>query len=144
MAAAFNKFEVFITDLAAGSHVSALNADTDDLMIYLSNAVPSPSLDTVRGELAEIANGNGYTTNGEDTGNAATTTAGVISVAPTNDPIVWTCVAAAMATFQYVVLYNFTATSRLIGWWDYGSPLTLQVGETFTVDFGATLFTVGS
>jgi len=23
----------------------------------------------------------------------------------------------------------------LIGWWDYGAPLTLQVGETFSVKF---------
>jgi len=36
-------------------------------------------------------------------------------------------------------LYNDTATNKeLIGWWDYGSAITLASGETFTVDFDAT------
>ena len=30
----------------------------------------------------------------------------------------------------------------LIGWWDYGSAITLAAGETFSVDFGASLFTI--
>jgi hypothetical protein len=38
--------------------------------------------------------------------------------------------------FQYVVLMNDTATNDpLIGWWDYGSALTLANGETFSVKF---------
>jgi hypothetical protein len=43
-----------------------------------------------------------------------------------------------MAAFRYAVLYNDSATSpadALIGWWDYGSSLTLQDTETFTVRF---------
>ena len=32
-----------------------------------------------------------------------------------------------------------TATYKpLIGWWDYGASMTLDDGETFTVDFDAT------
>jgi hypothetical protein len=44
-------------------------------------------------------------------------------------------------TFRYVVLYNDTPTSPadpLIAWWDYGSNVTLNSGETFTVAFDAT------
>jgi hypothetical protein len=44
----------------------------------------------------------------------------------------------AVATFRYVVLYNDTPTSPadpLIGWYDYGSAVTLANGETFTIDF---------
>ena len=38
------------------------------------------------------------------------------------------------------MLYNDTPTAPadpLIGWWDYGSSITLASGETFTVDFDA-------
>ncbi|MDQ2668030.1 MAG: hypothetical protein M3Z05_18810 [Gemmatimonadota bacterium] len=44
----------------------------------------------------------------------------------------------AVAAFQYVVLYNDTPVSPvdpLIGFYDYGSALTLASGETFTIDF---------
>jgi hypothetical protein len=43
-----------------------------------------------------------------------------------------------MATFRYVVLYNDTQTSPvdpLIAWWDHGSAVTLNNGDTFTVLF---------
>jgi hypothetical protein len=39
--------------------------------------------------------------------------------------------------FRYVVLYNDDPTSPadpLIGWYDYGSDVTLQDTETFTID----------
>ena len=33
------------------------------------------------------------------------------------------------------MLYNSTSLSKpLIGWWDYGTPITLTNGNTFTID----------
>lgn len=29
-----------------------------------------------------------------------------------------------------------------LGWWDYGSEVTLASGETFTVNFGASVLTL--
>ncbi len=55
--ASFFKFNRFVTDLALGVH----NLDTGALKIYLSNAAPSASADSVKADMAEIATGNGYT-----------------------------------------------------------------------------------
>jgi len=91
--------------------------------------------------LTEISTGNGYT-GPVDVQNAATTTSGTITVVGTDVVIT---ASGAVGPFQYVVLYNDTPTSPadpLIGAWDYGSAVTLANGETFTIDFGASLFTI--
>ncbi|MBN9534717.1 MAG: hypothetical protein J0H10_15335, partial [Alphaproteobacteria bacterium] len=42
----------------------------------------------------------------------------------------------AMAQFRYAVLYSDTAANKdLIGFWDYGSALSLISGDSFAVDF---------
>ena len=140
--ATFNKFEQFVTDVAAGVHASALNADTDTLKVYLSNATPSASLDSIKTDLAEITIVNGYT-GPEDVANAASKTSGTITVAGTD--VIITASGGTVGPFRYVVLYNDTPSSPvdpLIGWWDYGSEITLLAGESFTVDFGASIFTI--
>lgn len=142
--AAYNKFQDFVEQLGLAKH--DLNAHA--LHVYLSNAVPSASLDAIKADLAEIAAGNGYTADGIDTLNTWAEAAGTGTL--TGTKAVWTCVTAAMAAFQYVVLMNFTQATPLkplIAWWDYGSALTLQVGETFSVKFNnsdttGTIFTL--
>ena len=135
---AFNKFEDFVNQLCQGTH----NLDgTDTLECYLTNAAPSASLDSVKADLAEIATGNGYA-GPQDTTNTGSETTGTFTVAGTDIVITAT---GAVGPFQYVVLQNTTPTTPLdplIGWWDYGSTVTLASGETFTIDFGASIFTV--
>ncbi len=42
----------------------------------------------------------------------------------------------AVGPFQYIYLYDDGSTGdKLIGYYDYGSPVTLASGETFTCDF---------
>jgi hypothetical protein len=48
---------------------------------------------------------------------------------------VFTASGGAIGPFRYVILYNSTATNLLIGSYDYGSNVTLNNTETFTVDF---------
>lgn len=136
--ATFNKFNQFVEDLGLGVH----NLSTGALRVYLSNTAPSASLDLVKADLAEIAGGNGYTALGELIGGTWTESAGTGT--KTGTDIVWTA-SGAVGPFQYAVLYNDTPTSPadpLIGWWDYGTPISLANGETFTVDFGASVFTI--
>jgi hypothetical protein len=135
---AFNKFEAFTEHLAEKVH----NLDTDLLDIYLSNATPSASLDAVKADLAEISTGNGYT-GPQDTQNATSRTGGTTSV--TGVDVTVTASGGTVGPFRYVVLQNNTPTSPadpLIGWWDYGSAITLADGEAFVTDFGSSLFTL--
>lgn len=55
--ATFNKFNTFPKDLLNGVH----DFGSDTINIYLSNATPSAADDAVKADLAEIAAGNGYT-----------------------------------------------------------------------------------
>lgn len=112
--------------------------------MYLSNTTPNAATHAVKTDLAEISAGNGYTAGGNATTVGITETGGTATVTAT-DPAVWTASGGVIGPFRYVVLYNDTPTSPadpLIAWWDYGPAVTLQIGETFTVDFGASLFTV--
>jgi hypothetical protein len=128
--ASFNKFNQFVEDLGLGVH----NLNTGTLNVYLSNAAPSAAGDLIKTDMAEITNQNGYTAP-IDTQNTFAETGGTATLTGTK------CVVTASGSvgpFQYVVLYNDTPSSPadpLIGWWDYGSALTLANGETFSVKF---------
>lgn len=136
--ATFNKFQDFVRELCEEGH----DLDgSDTLECYLSNATPSVSADTVKADLAEISTGNGYA-GPQDTTNTGSETTGTYTVAGTDIVISAT---GAIGPFRYVVLQNTTPATPLdplIGWWDYGSAVTLASGETFTIDFGASIFTV--
>lgn len=140
--ATFNSFNAFANHLALGLHDFSSGGDV--LRIYLSNATPSASGDNDKADLAEIANGNGYTTGGTDITNAITWSAATDVASITSATgISWTATGGAIASFRYVVLYNDThASNILIGYWDYGSTVALAAGESFTVDFGASVFTI--
>jgi hypothetical protein len=131
--AAFNKFNQFVGDLATKVH--NLNADT--LKIMLTNVAPV-STNTVKANITEIVAGNGYVTGGA--------TAAFVSGADASgtyklvlSPVAWTAVGSSIGPFEFAVLYNSsTANGNLIGWWDYGTTLTLTNGNTFTISLDQT------
>lgn len=139
--ASFNKFQDFAEQLGKGIH--QLHAAGHTLKVYLSNAAPSAADDAVKTDLAEITmtNETNHGTGGGDIQNDYTETGGVGTLTGTD--VVFLASGGSVGPFRYVVLYNDTAASdNLIGWWDYGSSITLNDGESFTVDFGASILTV--
>jgi hypothetical protein len=131
--ATYNKFQDFSEQLVIGTH----DFDTNVFKVYLSNTVPSASADAIKADLPEITAGNGYTAGGATTTITVAEVTGTTTVSGTQ--VVFTASGGAIAAFQYVVLYNDTAVNKnLIAWWDYGSALTLNNGESFTVKFSNT------
>ena len=56
-----------------------------------------------------------------------------------------TATAGGIGPFRYVVIYDDTPTSPadpLVCWYDYGSEITVASGETFTIDFTTSTFTL--
>jgi len=131
--ATFNKFNSFVEALAEKVH----NLQADTLKVVLTNSAPLAA-NTVLADITQIAAGNGYTAGGaQATQVSSAQTAGTYKLV-LND-VTFTASGGPLATFRYAVLYNDTAASdELIGFWDYGTTLSITNGNSFTVDFDAT------
>ena len=139
--AVFNKYDQFAVDLAAGVHV--LTTAGSQLMVCLSNTAPVPATNAVLADVVQIAYTNITEAVPADTTNVgAETPAGTWDVSGTDIVLNAT---GPVATFQYAIIYNDTPAAPLdplVGWWDYGAPITLANGESFTIDFGATILSL--
>jgi hypothetical protein len=142
--AAFNKFNQFVQDVCSGVH--QLQTGTSHVLkIALTNTAPVAT-NAVIADITQITAGTGYTTDGATVGTITGAQAsGTMKVTGGTDPVF--TATGSMGPFRYAVLFNSTPSSPLkplIGYWDYGSSVTLNTGETFTVDIDQTngLFTL--
>lgn len=137
--AAFNKFRQFVEDLAKGVH-NFTSDSTCTVTVALCAAANAPvNTNSVLADLTQISYTN--LSSRVITGITAEHTTGTVPF--TANDLVLSASGGAVAAFRYVVLYNDDPTSPadpLIGWYDYGSDLTLQDGESLTLDFGANGF----
>lgn len=131
--AAFNKFNAFVNDIATKVH----NLGSDNLKVMLSNVAPVAT-NAIKTDITEIAGGNGYTANGtQATLSSSGQTSGTYKLVLNN--VTFTASGGSIATFRYAVLYNSTAASgNLIGWYDYGTGVTVTTGNSFQVQFDGT------
>jgi hypothetical protein len=132
--ATFNKYNCFVENLAEKVH----NLQSDTLKVALSNTAPTAA-DTVWNTTVypAPAAANGYTAGGNSlTVSSSSQTSGTYKLVIADT--VFTATSGGIGPFRYVVLYNSTASNAVIGYYDYGSSITLADTETFTVDFDAT------
>lgn len=129
--ATFNKFDAFVEHLAEKVH----NLGSDQLVVALTNSAPIAS-NTVLANLTEISYTNLSSRN--ITTSTSSQTSGTYKLVLTD--LVLTA-SGDVGPFRYVEIYNDTPTSPadpLIGWYDYGSSISLATGETLTIDFDGT------
>ena len=132
---AFTKFYDFADQLGKAKH----DFSTHTFKIALTNTAPVVT-NTILTDITQIAATGGYAAGGYTLSGVSwveTTGTGKLTI---TDHVI-TATGGAIGPFRYLVVYNDTATSpldALIGWYDYGSALTLNDTETLTVDFDGT------
>ncbi len=129
--AAYNKFNPFAAYMPNG----AVNIASDTIKVMLTNTVPVAT-NGVYSDIStnELASGAGYTTGGATvTLVSSTQTSGTYKYTASMANPTWTA-SGSMGPFRYAVMYDSSASTKaLIGWWDYGSALTLSTTQTFTI-----------
>ena len=134
--ASFVKIPDFIKNV-----VHNMDLESDTIAIALSNTAPgsestNPATDGngILGNVTEISYTNCSSRTVSTTSSSQTSGTYKLVLAD----LQLTASGGAVGPFQYVYVYNDTVTTPadpLIGYYDYGSALTLNDGDSFTVDF---------
>lgn len=137
--ASFNKVNDFVVNA-----VHDMDLASDQIVVALSNTAPSsetsdPSADGngILGNVTEISYTNCSTRNVTTT--SSSQTSGTYKLVLTD--LTLTASGGSVGPFRYIYLYDDTVTSPadpIIGYYDYASSLTLNDGDSFTIDFSAT------
>jgi len=136
--ATFNKVNDFVQNA-----VHNMDLESDQIVVALSNTAPgsessNPTADGngVLANVTEISYTNCSSRNVTTT--SSTQTGGTYKLVLAD--ITLSASGGDVGPFRYVYLYDDTVTSPadpLIGYYDYGLSLTLNDGDSFTLDFSA-------
>jgi hypothetical protein len=132
--ATFNKFNAWAENM-----VEVANLGTDQFVVALSNTLPV-NTNSVLADITQIAYTNLSSRN--LTTASSTQSGGTYSL--TFNDLTLTA-SGAVATFRYVIIFDDTPTSPadpVVGWYDYGSSITMASGETLLIDFTGAALTV--
>jgi hypothetical protein len=125
--AVFNKFDSFVEAVAEKLH----DLGADQLVIALSNVAPIAT-NTQLSNITQVTYTNLSTRNLTRTSSSQTSGLYKLIIAD----ITLTSTGGSTGPFRYITIYNDTSTNDLlIGWYDYGTSLTLNSGESLAVDF---------
>lgn len=136
--ATFNKLNGFVEHLSEGVH----NLGSDTLELALSNTAPAsetpnPAIATADCVLANVSQVSYANCSSRVLSVSSSAQSGgtyKLSIAD----MTLTASGGAVGPFRYVYIFNQSATTpadALIGYYDYGASITLQSGESLTVDF---------
>jgi len=135
--ASFNKINDFVKNA-----VENMDLASDTLIVALSNTAPGSESSN------PTADGNGVLANVTQISYTNLSSRTLTSVTSTQTSGTYKLSAADLTltasgtvpAFRYIYIYDDTVSSPadpLIGYYDYGSSLVLNSGDTFTIDIGA-------
>ena len=130
--ATFNKFQAWAETMVEGA-----NLGSDQFAVALTNTAPSATnsviADITQISYTNLSSRNVTTTSSSQTGGVETLVLQDLTMTASG----------SVGPFRYVVLFDDTlAGDPLVGWWDYGSSITMANGETFTVHFTGAAITL--
>lgn len=131
--ATFTKFQPFVENLAK----KVFNFGSDTFTVALSATAPTNTWSQLS-SATQVSYTNlssrvlSITTSSQTSGTFTELFADLVLTA-----------SGAVATFRYVIIYDDTATNdELVCSYDYGADVTMASGETFTLDFTTSTFTL--
>lgn len=140
--ATYTKYNLFVENFS--NKLIDWFGTTDVYKAAIHTDAPAPTTDNGLADLSQIAGSNGYTTGGADITFNSTRTTDTITATAVD--VVWTASGGnlgASTTGRYISIYDDTSTGDILMCsFDYGSTFTVASGETFTLDFGASLATL--
>jgi hypothetical protein len=139
--ATFTKLNGFVEQLAKGYHG---NMATATFSVALSNTAPGSESTPPTGAETTCILANVTQVSYTNLSSRTITTTSCVQTSGTLSLILVDLVltaSGAVGPFRYVYIVNTSSTTRtnaLVGYYDYGSSISLANGETFTIDFDGT------
>lgn len=138
MATSFTKLNGFVENLAN----KEIDLGSGSITIALSNTAPGAEGTPPTGTAAECVLANVTQISYTNCSTRVVTVTSVTQTAGTLKAIyvdlVLTASGGTIGAFRYAYIYDDSSTGdMLIGYYDYGSSVTVQDGDTFTINFSA-------
>jgi hypothetical protein len=130
--ATFNKFNSFVEVAVEGA-----NLGSDTFKVALTNTAPTAG-NSVLTDLTLASGAPANLDNVTLTTTSSSQTSGTYKLVLQDKTMT---ASGTVGPFQYIVIYDDTVTSPadpLVGYYDYGSAITLNSGDSFTVNFDET------
>lgn len=139
--ATYTKYNTWVENLSNKLIDAFGTTDTWKAVIHTDSP---QATDNGLADLTQIAGNNGYTTGGIDISFNSTRSTGTVTATASDQT--WTASGGNLGsstTGEWVSIYDDTSASdNLLASFDYGTTFTVASGETFTLDFGASLYTL--
>ena len=107
---------------------------THTFKLALTNSAPNAATHDELADITQISATGGYTSGGYTLTSVGYSESGGTATLTTTSPFTITASGGSVGPFQYAVIYNDTSTGdKLIGYYNYGSALTLADGESLAI-----------